>query len=184
MAESKTLNVVIVGIAGSGKVATVTYKPEGSDKTATAKAWATNKDGTPTFGEGESCTVTLEKKPGYNGGPEEVWISKPRTGGRSAGGGIKADPDKLALEKTKHEDFKKKWSIDREMEVQRQAGIMAQVLLKEAVAMEIASATAEARKCEPCNVQAYAMDLVTTLEAAHETIYATLAARENSGGGQ
>lgn len=181
--STKSITVTaLVPIETSGKVFTVCYQIDGQK--GSAKAFATNRDGSPTFVEGEVCEVVFEKKSNeYNGKTtEEVWVSKPKpAGGFKGGGGMKADPAKLDLEKQKLEldkvkwdGFKAKWENDNDRECARQSFIMAQTTLNRAVDLEVYNATQEGRQADMNHVAAYANDLASLLEVISVQIHAAI----------
>lgn len=191
MPEKKELTLQIISVqvmGGTGKVskaqASVVKSSGEVSAPFTAKFWTSDdiQPGTGTFLVEEKIDERNDNKP-------EKWISKPKPvngGNRRGGGGVaKADPEKLALEKEKHEDFKKKWSIDRQMEAHRQASIAAQVILKAAVELEVANLGNLLKKDDAeasmNRVQAYAQDLAMILADTHETIFKSIAAREVGG---
>lgn len=182
---SKEIRIDSVSQAGkSEKVSNVSYSVGGN--TGTAKAWT----GDVADKVGQTITVEFEKKPGYNNGPEEVWIKVPKAGGRGGGGfgGGKPDPAKaendrkrLELESAKREDFLRKWTADREAETERQSSIEAQVVLKAAVDLAVAGAKEPGNIPDPSVVHAYAQDLLQTLRTVREEIFSTLKTRSAGG---
>lgn len=77
--------ITITKITPKGdKVVLVDYTVEGKPGPQ-ARAWKSQADG---WTEGSIVEAEFEKKPGYQGGPDEVWIKSPaRQGGFKGGGG-------------------------------------------------------------------------------------------------
>ena len=168
-------------IQGFDKGCHVHFVADGNNLTSIAKAW---KD--PEWVIGQKYTVTTEKKkrPGYS---DENWINQPKKTG--FGGGGKADPEKLKLERERLEHEKAKSAsyveekhVDRALEIRRQAGIMAQFCINSAVELEAANISkAKAETTADINlVSQYAQDIADLLPQLHEQIEASLKARSGN----
>lgn len=165
-------------IAGTGKVSTLTLETDGREWTA--KAWANEKVNgvdSPAWEVGKTYSLEPEKKPGYNGGPEELWVSKKKASSfRGGGGGGKADPEKLAIEKErleiekqKNQRFDNKWAQDRRDDAKKGASIISQVILKAAVDCAITS-TPVGEAVDPNTVAGFAADFCEVFKATQNDI--------------
>lgn len=129
---AKTIEITAIEPFGGGKVGWATYTTA-DGKSGKAKVFVNDFKVGPLEAE-------FEKKAPYgkDDAPEsdyETWIKSPPKGGGGfkGGGGAKADPERIAIEKDRlaHEKAKSA-NIDKHMEL-REASIPAQVILKLAV---------------------------------------------------
>lgn len=161
---------------GSGKVCNVTFThPEKG--TSTRKAWADKFEGK----EGASMEVETFEQLGKNTDVPEKWV-KPtaKSGGFRGGGGAKADPERIALEKQRQEDFKAKWDTDRAEDRTKNAQIIAQVILKEACETARAKAQICQTSIEPNDVAFYAAEFTEI----YKDTFCALASGSRSAGGK
>ena len=132
-----TAKVTGIKPIGAGKVAQIGFDVNGAIETR--KAWATEKDGSPTWVEGESYSVEFfEQENNFNGNTTmEKWVKKvqaPKAGGfRPGGGGAKPDPERTAIERERLSTYQQNSELNRERDDYKQCLIIAQVCAKGAI---------------------------------------------------
>jgi len=175
---------------GAGKVAQIGFDVNGAIETR--KAWATEKDGSPTWVEGETYTIEFEEKPAYNDpNTMEKWAKKsqaPRAGGRP-GGGAKPDPErnqiekeKVEVEKAKQEQFERKWEIDRQSDKWKNCSIVAQVAAKIAQDITVTELTTIGGDFDPNKFKAYVSDIAHAIDATTTELYSVQTAQAGRSG--
>jgi len=124
-----TAKVTGIKPIGQGKVAQIGFDVNGAIETR--KAWATEKDGSPTWVEGETYTIEFEEKPAYNDpNTMEKWVKKaqaPKAGGFRPGGGGKPDPERTAIERERLNTYQQNSELNRQRDDYKQCLIIAQV---------------------------------------------------------
>ncbi len=168
MANKSVIITAIKPFNANGKTGEITFAIDG--QSLTAKAFLKQQNGEPIFVIGPDLVeVKLFKKPPYGAAPDAVatenWIELARKQ-RSGGGGMKADPAKLEIDKArlnleqiKHQDFLSKWASDADREASRQSLIVGQTCIERACELEAADALREARAIDINRVKRHALDL-------------------------
>lgn len=188
-----TAKVTGVTPIGAGKVANIGFEVNGAVQTR--KAWATEKDGSPTWVPGQTYQVEFfEQENTYNGNTKmEQWAKKaqaptPNGGGRGA---PKVDPDKLAverdkveLEREKQQQFERKWEIDRQSDKWKSCSIVAQVAAKIAQEISVTELTTIGGEFDSAKFKSYVSDIAKAIDSTTTELYAFNQAPVAGGGGQ
>lgn len=128
-----TAKVTGIKPIGAGKVAQIGFDVNGAIETR--KAWATEKDGSPSWVEGQTYQIEFEDKPAYNDpNTMEKWVKKSQA--RPAGGGRpapKADPERTAIERERLNTYQQNSELNRQRDDYKQCLIIAQVCAKGAI---------------------------------------------------
>lgn len=185
-----TAKVAGIKPIGAGKVAQIGFDINGAIETR--KAWATEKDGSPSWVEGQTYTIEFEEKPAYNDpNTMEKWAKKaqaPRPGGvgRPA---PKADPErnqiekeKVEVEKAKQEQFERKWEIDRQSDRWKNCSIVAQVAAKIATEITVTELGTLGGEFDPSKFKSYVSDIATAIDSTTTEIYSVQTSQANRSG--
>lgn len=165
--------VEIKPLGTSGKLANISYTVD--DKPGVAKAWATEKDGSPTWEVGKTYSVSFDQKDNEYQGKvtKETWISKvTQKGGGFKSGGGKADPEKIAVEKERNELQRQRQNDINKYVDKRDVSIVSQVILKQAcyLANSEFETLDHITAVDTVRVQAIALDLAETYKLLTMTL--------------
>jgi hypothetical protein len=161
----KLIKVVSYKTFGTGKVGECTFDFDGREQKM--KAWASDE-----WEPGQERTVYFQEKEKYGSqtGEMEWWLVCPKERKPAATGNTgfrKGNPGTG----TTREDFLTKWTADREADAIRQSSIVAQVILKCSVEMEIAGSGNVPESPNVNNVKGYADDLAEVFKSSQLNVY-------------
>lgn len=179
-----TAKVTGIKPIGAGKVAQIGFDVNGAIETR--KAWATEKDGSPTWVEGESYSVEFfEQENNFNGNTTmEKWVKKvqsPKAGGFRPGGG-KPDPERTAIERERLNTYQQNSEINRQRDDYKQCLIIAQVCAKAAVDIHLNELQAQGGEFDSAKVALYASEVGAVITKTADEIQNQLTITPNGGG--
>ncbi len=175
--SEKLIKVVSFKPFGQGKVGECTFDFDGREQKM--KAWASDNWETD-----QERTVYFQEKDKYGSttGEKEWWLVCPKERSGPPAGNTGARRGNSGGPGTTREDFLSKWTADREADGIRQSSIVAQVILKCAVEMEIAGSGNVPEAPDPNAVKKYADDLCEVFKESQMNVYEFL--KSCSGGEQ
>ncbi len=180
-----TAKVTGISPIGAGKVARIGLEINGAVETR--KAWASEKDGSPTWVEGESYSVELfEQENTYNGTTTmEQWVKKaqaPRTVGGGGRPAPKADPERMAIERERLSTYQQNSELNRQRDDYKQCLIIAQVCTKAAVEIHLQELQTGGGEFNAANVALYASEIGAVITKTADEIQNQLTITPNGGG--
>jgi len=181
-----TAKVTGIKPIGQGKVAQIGFDVNGAIETR--KAWATEKDGSPTWVEGETYTIEFEEKPAYNDpNTMEKWVKKaqaPKAGGFRPGGGGKPDPERTAIERERLNTYQQNSELNRQRDDYKQCLIIAQVCAKGAVDLYAQELNAQGGQFDTIRLAQLASEIGAVITKTADEIQRTLTPPQTSQSGQ
>jgi hypothetical protein len=179
-----TAKVAGIKPIGAGKVAQIGFDINGAIETR--KAWATEKDGSPSWVEGQTYTIEFfEQENNFNGNTTmEKWAKKaqaprPGGGGRPA---PKADPERTAIERERLNTYQQNSEINRQRDDYKQCLIIAQVCAKAAVDIHLNELQAQGGEFDSAKVALYASEVGAVITKTADEIQNQLTITPNGGG--
>ena len=172
-----TAKVAGIKPIGAGKVAQIGFDINGAIETR--KAWATEKDGSPSWVEGQTYTIEFfEQENNFNGNTTmEKWAKKAQAP-RAGGGGRpapKGDPERTAIERERLNTYQQNSEINRQRDDYKQCLIIAQVCAKAAVDLYLHElAHGESQQFNPTTLKRYASEVAAVIASTADEIQHTL----------
>ena len=179
-----TAKVTGIKPIGAGKVAQIGFDVNGAIETR--KAWATEKDGSPSWVEGQTYQIEYEEKPAYNDpNTMEKWAKKSQArpaGGGRPGGGAKPDPERTAIEREKLQTYQQNSELNRQRDDYKQCLIIAQVCAKAAVDIHLAELNSQGGSFDSAKIALYASEVGAVITKTADEIQGQLTIAPNGGG--
>lgn len=179
-----TAKVTGINPIGAGKVARIGLEINGAIETR--KAWANEKDGSPTWVEGETYQVELfEQENTYNGTTTmEQWVKKAQSPRPSGGGrpAPKADPERTAIERERLQTYQHNSELNRQRDDYKQCLIIAQVCTKAAVEIHLQELQTAGGEFNAANVALYASEIGAVITKTADEIQNQLTITQDGGG--
>ena len=171
---------------GAGKVAQIGLEVDGAIENR--KAWATERDGSPAWVEGQTYSVDFfEQDNTYNGETKtEKWVKKaqaPRPAGRP-GGGAKPDPERTAIERERLTTYQKNSEINRQRDDYRQCLIIAQVCAKAAVDIHLQELSSGGGEFDSTRLRLLSSEIAAVITSTSDEIQQALSVAPIGGGRQ